>query len=175
MNLVLLAGNSLRNKSWIYEVETRLSHHFSSTMVHQYAHWENGRDFIDFDHELLAVTKEIADLQPYSIFAKSVGSVLSLRGIAKGNFKPHAVLITGLPLKLIQEKAIPVTDWLQKITVPVSIAQNKHDPLGSYEAVQAFIKNTGNKYITMTSLPGDTHEYDDYTKLNQLAAILTAS
>jgi hypothetical protein len=173
MNLLLLAGNSLRNKEWIHEVERQLSKHFDATLVHHYRHWQTEEDFIDFDNELTTVSREATNFQPYSIFAKSVGSILSIQGIAGGEFQSQALLITGLPLRVIQEKAIPVGEWLRQVTIPVLIVQNQHDPLGSYEEVSAFISTIGNDKISVVMLPGNTHDYDDFNKLSELSAALT--
>jgi hypothetical protein len=167
MNLLLLAGNSLRNKPWIHEASEYFAGDFQSTLVHHYLHWETGEDFIDFNVELPRVAEEVTDFQPYSIFAKSVGSVLTIKGLGESKLMPHAVLITGLPLKVIQTKAIPIADWLLKIKVPVLIVQNVDDPLGSYKDVDSFIKHIGNQNVSVTSLPGDSHDYLDLQALEE--------
>jgi hypothetical protein len=174
MNLLLLSGNSVRNKPWIHDVDDRLSRHFDKTLVHHYAHWDSGAEFINFDDELSSVADEATDFQPYAIFAKSVGSVLTIRGIAEGKLKPKAVVVTGLPLKVIQENNLPVIEWLIKVDIPMLIIQNENDPLGSYEEVSAYTKNSANSYVSTMVLPGDSHEYTDFAKLDELSSVLYA-
>ena len=172
MNLLLLSGNSPRNKAWIDVVDSNLSELFTQTLVHQYAHWETGADFIDFDLELSRLTDAVTMHQPYAIFAKSVGSILTLQGLAAGKLLPRAILIAGLPLKLISELTLPVTDWLRQSVIPILIVQNENDPVGSYNEVAALISTLDNDAISTMSLPGKTHEYEDFSKLKQLAAAL---
>ena len=73
-----------------------------------------------------------------------------------------------LPLKLIHDDRIPVGEWLKDAAAPILIAQNEHDPLGSYEEVKAFIDGSKATNCTILRLPGDTHSYDDIGKLREL-------
>lgn len=172
MNLLLLSGNSFRNKAWIHDVAHSFSEHFDSTYVHNYAHWETGEEFINFDAELAAIASKATDFEPYAIFAKSVGSLVTLRGIAEGKLRPRAVLITGLPLKVVHENGLPIAQWLQKIEVPVILSQNHRDPLGTFQEVAGLLSEVGNAHLSAVSLPGETHEYADLDKLNELSSML---
>ena len=111
-------------------------------------------------------------IQPYAIFAKSVGSILTLQGLAAGKLLPRAILITGLPLKLISEQTLPIRDWLRQSVIPILIVQNENNPVGSYDEVAALIKTLDSNTISTMSLPGNSHDYEDLKKLKQLAAAL---
>jgi len=69
MKLLLLAGNSLRNNDWIHVVDENVSDIFDNTMVHHYAHWTNGNEFIDFDFESRELAIKTVSFEPYAIFA----------------------------------------------------------------------------------------------------------
>ena len=172
MNLLLLSGNSLRNKPWIYEVQTSLSDLFTDSFVHEYNHWITGQEAINIDTELSTVPTEAENLKPYCIFAKSVGSVLTIKGMTANQLQPTAVLITGLPLRYIEKEMLPITDWLQTVDVPMIIAQHDKDPLGSYKEVHDLIMHLGNESISTIQLPGDTHDYKDLAKLKKLMSTL---
>ena len=172
MNLLLLPGNSKRNKEWIHSVEEVLKSSFNKTTVHHYNHWENDNDSVDFELEFTKLIQETVDYAPYSIFAKSLGSLLTLRGCAEGMITPHACMFAGLPLALITSEYIIAQEWLRNIKTPTLIIQNDTDPLGSYEEVSQFVSKLGNNNIKVVKLPGDTHSYDDMKKLTELSRFL---
>jgi len=169
MNLLLLSGNSKRNKEWIHRVGEALSDSFSSTLVHHYRHWDSGEEFIDLDYELGKVVQEAQNLKSYSIFAKSVGSILALKGTVAQLLQPSSIIITGLPLSLIETENIPVLEWFKKIRIPITIAQNNQDPLGSYDEVKKFAGRTNRPGLTIVKLTGNTHDYEDMGRLKELA------
>lgn len=168
MNLFLLAGNSKRNKDWIYSVGYALKVLFDAAKVHDYAHWESGEEFVDIEKELKTIIDETKTLLPYAIFAKSVGGVIAIKGINEKVLQPNTCIITGLPLSLIAKESLPVSEWLSETTVPITIIQNEHDPLGSYEDVREFVDKSGALTCTVVCAPGDTHSYEDLDLLKQL-------
>ena|SRR5579862_5552148 len=92
MNLLLLAGYSKHNQPWIHGVEDGFKNLFGTTIVHEYKHWETGEDFIDLEAELERVGRSSLAIQPYCIFAKSVGTVLTIKGIHQKMLHPRACL-----------------------------------------------------------------------------------
>jgi predicted alpha/beta-hydrolase family hydrolase len=172
MNLLLLPGNSPHNKAWIHHVDEVLAPLFNGTLVHDYAHWENGQNFIDFEHEIEATCQEVGDLEPYSIFAKSVGSILAIKAMAARSLEPRGCLFVGLPLQLVIDENIPLGDLLKDVKIPITIAQNDHDPIGGFQAVKAYFDKLTLPNITLVELSGDAHDYDDMAKVTKLASKL---
>ena len=171
MDLLLLAGNSIHNKEWIHTVKKILSPLFKKSLVHEYAHWQNGELDIDLEAELKSLDLELKSSDSYYIFAKSVGSILTLKGMDSGQLKPLKVVIAGLPLGLIKESVVFFNKWLENNKVPLLIIQNTNDPLGSFLEVKKYLQelNLGFEY-EIIEVPGDDHSYNDLVKLKELVS-----
>ena len=171
MNLLLLGGLSLHNKEWIYGVEKALAPLFKMCVVHEYAHWEDPQKTMDLDAELAAAANKASELGEYAIFAKSIGSVVALKGIGHGLLSPKACLFAGLPLGAIKNENIDLLPWVQANKAPSTIVQNSQDPTGSFIEIEEFLSNLPANY-KLVELPGDTHSYNDLPKLKELFAAL---
>lgn len=172
MDLLLLGGNSTSNKPWIYSVRDTLTPSFVASRVHEYAHWESGETFINFDQELSTLPKEVAILSKYVVFAKSVGTVLAAQAIRDKLLSPEQCIFVGLPLTLIKKYGYAFTEWLQDYHLPATFIQNEYDPLGSYNAMKNYLRENGLDQCLCIEFPGDTHEYNDYQRLQQVVSIL---
>lgn len=168
MNLLLLGGNSPHNRDWLAEVERELTPLFEQIYTHQYAHWRTGQGSIDLAQELSQVQQAVEKRGPYGIFAKSAGALLALKGIAEGKLTPKWCVLVGLPLHFAEDNGITAAEWLAANTVPIRILQNTNDPTASFTEVHSFLEMHGSSHISLTELPGDTHDYRDF------AAIKTA-
>lgn len=168
MNLLLLPGNSPRNKPWIHEVATQLAPLFSRCFVHEYEHWDNGRDFISFNQELGLLGPRVKDFGDYAIFAKSVGSILALKGTFEHTFAPNACILVGIPLPFIKKFDVAMSDWLHACPVPLLIIQNRNDPAGSFEDVKAYVGAAQpTSPCQLVELPGSDHDYSNLPRLTQ--------
>lgn len=170
MNLLALGGESLRNQEWIHQVGEEFKPLFDRVVVQDYAHWASGAPGIDVDRELDVAAQTAHDLGDYVIFAKSAGSVLSLKGIAEGRLRPRACLFAGLPLGMI--RVLETGDWW-KFSMPVALVQNTGDPVSPYREVEAYLRERlpAGSY-KLVELPGDTHHYGDLSKLESLTTEL---
>lgn len=170
MNLLLLAGSSRKNQAWIHDVEKVLSPLFTATLVHEYAHWRDDRIPASFDNELTRIERVLQQLgwsEGYAIFAKSFGSMLSLKGMSMGVLKPTKCIFTGIPLRMVEHERLLFQTWLEAISVPMLMIQNAHDPLGSFEALNTIVGSHG-QHCQLVELPGDTHKYSDLERLKAL-------
>lgn len=131
MNLLLLPGNNPRHREWLLQVEQELSPLFNRTLRHEYRHWQTGEPEIDLAYESSQLIDKTVDLEPYIIFAKSAGTLLSLQAMEQGILQPTACLFAGIPLPMTEQYGLPLERWLQTVTVPVHIMQNSADPFGS--------------------------------------------
>lgn len=165
MNLVMFSGNSLANQDWIHEVDARVKELFDQTYVQEYRHWHTGEKLIDIDHEETVAAEAVKNLSPYILFGKSLGSVLAIKGMADGTLIPERCVFVGLPTVSIQQLRLPVLDWLNKVSAPITIIQNEYDPYGSYEEVKAYLEGFD---IALIKTPGDTHDYLSYAQITQL-------
>jgi hypothetical protein len=172
MNLLLLPGNSKRNKEWLSRVEKAVSSSFDLTHTHSYMHWDAKESDIDLAHEAKRLSKEIQGFEPYAVFAKSVGSILTCMATAKGILLPQACLFAGFPLAMVVKHKLPVDGWLLTTEFPIFVAQNNTDPLGSYLEVRDYFRQVGRKHVTLFKLRGDSHDYEDFSSLKKLSTKL---
>jgi predicted alpha/beta-hydrolase family hydrolase len=177
MHAVLLGGNSKNNQPWIRQVAGAFAPLFESCIVHEYAHWQSGAGshFIDFNKELTLLAPKVQDLGEYIIFAKSVGTVLTAKGIQAGSLAPKGCIFTGVPLLLIKREAYPFTAILQAYRHPTLFVQNTSDPAGSFVEVKTYVEenNLLQPLNHMVELPGNTHDYTDLSALKNLTQIFT--
>lgn len=165
MNIILFGGNSQRNKQWIHEVGDTLSSDFDTCLVHDYDHWEGQGEFINFDVELATLRQETDTLNNYIVFAKSVGSILTLKAISEGILRPDKCAFAGLPIKLADERAIDLKGLLRTCQVPLLFMQNTDDPLASYSRLTEFLSEAGISSYESIELAGEGHSYDDLDRL----------
>lgn len=175
MNLILLGGMSQRNKEWLLGVEKHLAPLFDETYAHQYAHWASAAPQIDLEHELSVLKTKIRGMEPYVLFAKSAGVVLSAKGIAEKVLQPHACLFTGTPLGFVRDYGHQMDEWLKHLNVPTIFVQNAHDPTGSYHELERYLRqHMSSPNYTLAEWPGETHDYDDFEELYKIASKLAA-
>ena len=168
MNLLLFAGNSQRNKTWIHTVGETLSPDFEKCVVHNYKHWDTGAESIDLDLELSRLNATVEKLDSYAVFAKSVGSILTLKAISQGIIDPNHCIFAGLPIKLAEEDGIPLQALIKNNSIPTMYIQNSNDPVASYSQLFSYLQEFSSKQYATTELPGDTHSYDDLDEMRSL-------
>lgn len=169
MNALLIGGANPRNKQWIQEVRRLFAPQmFGTVLVHNHRHWEAGGD-VDSTYELTTIAKEVATLGgEYIIFAKSIGAVLTLKGMRAGVLKPLRCIFVGLPYLLLREDA-DFLPWLEANNVPILLGQNTNDPVGAFADVKEYLANVPPTF-QLIELPGDTHDYTDFQTLQTLIA-----
>lgn len=168
MNIILFGGNSQRNKDWIHKVGYALSPNYDTCVVHDYDHWDGKGEFIDFEAELAKLSSEVSVPSPYVVFAKSIGSVLTLIAIERGILAPEKCFFVGLPVQLSQEDGIPLPALLKSNTVPTVFAQNSNDTLASYTKLLEYLNESGASHYETHELEGNTHDYDDLAKIKSI-------
>lgn len=159
MNLLLLSGNSYKNKAWIEQVEINGRHLFVDTYYQNYNHWINNKPEINIDLETERLKNLDITKKPYIVFAKSAGSILLTKAIFKGVLKPKACVVVGLPMAMIEKDNLKVNEWLNEVSIPIVILQHTKDPLGTYASVKDYLSTCKNANIALKELPGDTHDY----------------
>lgn len=160
MNLILLGGNSIDNKKWIKEVEQHLRPLFETTRIVYYEHWETGGLMINLDKEEEKLIETVRGLDKYMIFAKSAGSLVTIKAIYENKILPEKCIFVGLPLKWAKKNNFNIDLWLKNYSVPTVIIQNTDDPLASSQEVQSFLKQENTINIGLKEFPGNTHDYN---------------
>lgn len=162
--VIILGGNSEKNRTWVLRVAKTLAPEDGSVYAHTYSHWVNGTAFINIEHEIKSLGKHKTPTGACIVIAKSMGIILALEGISRGILQPVACLFLGFPLKIIGNQPLPTKELLNFAPKETLFIQNDRDPLGSYDEVKGFLEETG----TLTQIrkwSGHTHDYPDMVAL----------
>lgn len=167
MNLVLLAGNSLSNKNWIEEVAGAMEPLFEKITIHYYKHWETGDELIDLDGELAALADTVKGLGSWVVFAKSAGTLLTLKGIKEGKISPAKCIFAGIAVDWGREKGFPVDEWLNGYATPTLFIQKSFDPAYSFANLQSLLQEKSVQNFETREILGENHHYEDIHLLQQ--------
>ena len=161
MDLVLLSGTSLKNKEWIEKVEYAVRENFDETRIQYYKHWETGGDDIDFEYEFSKLADTVDGFDKYCIFAKSAGTILTLRGVHEKIINPKRCVFCGTALPFGKRIGQDVDDWLADYTVPTFFIQKSQDPAMGFNDLERYIERSGAKNFEFKEVDGDNHHYGD--------------
>ncbi len=165
MDLILLSGESISNKTWIEEVDKSLQGLFDKTKILYYSHWRSGKEYIELDEEFSKLPDLVIDLKSYSVFAKSIGSVLSLRGIAEKVLHPEKCIFVG-PALIIGEKTVPgFQQWIKDFSIPTLYITKTSDPVAPAKELRDLLKRYHVQNYSFVEIPGDNHKYENITKI----------
>lgn len=169
MDAIFLSGESINNKAWIEEVEATLRGFFSTTKILYYDHWQSGEPQINLDKEFAKLPQFVAGLDNYFLFAKSIGSVLVLRGIYEKILNPKKCIFVG-PAFLVGERSVPsFPKWIQGFSTPSIIITKTADPVAPASEIARLLKRYDVQNCQFIEIPGDNHKYED---LNQITALI---
>lgn len=167
MDLILLSGNSIKNKEWIEEVDHAVSSDFTATHIQYYDHWEKGEKMIDFDVEMEKLTKTVDPLEEYSIFAKSAGVLLALKGIYEGKINPARCVFAGTAVRFALRLGFDIEMWFGRCSVPTLFIHNALDPAISFEELEVWLKMSEMRDYKIQELHGHDHNYGDVNSLKK--------
>jgi predicted alpha/beta-hydrolase family hydrolase len=150
----------------VEHLKTNLSSRLDTVVTQHYRHWESGEDWADVDYEISVAVNRVANLNPYIIIAKSIGTAIAAKGSYDQVLKPAKLILLGVPIKG-GVSGESFHEWLRDIEVPVIIVQNAEDPMGSFAEVKEAFEDTGSN-IAFVELPGNTHDYLDFDAVAKL-------
>lgn len=170
MKIFLLPGQSIRNKEWIEEVESRVKGIFSDSKIQYYKHWTLGEKQTDIPFETEKFVKLINECkEDYIVFAKSIGCLILLNSLKLLNRKPKAVLMLGFPYYLSSRLGSDLKELVERVDFKIDIYQKKYDTAGTYQEV----KTLSNEYVFVNMYecidePNDNHHYANYEYISKL-------
>ncbi len=171
-NIIFLGGNVKENINWLKLMRDNFDDDYNVYDMH-YNHWQTGSE-INFDKEIKKLTKLISDakLVKYSIVAKSVGSILTLKAIFQEKINPSSFIMLGLPLKYLERNLIDIKDELKYASLKskTMLIQESKDPIGSYDEVVGRIPQN----IKVFKINGNTHEYNNVNEIKPLVKMFVA-
>lgn len=162
MNLVIASGESLRSKVWAeQEVIPALTPYFDRIELLEYEHWQLRRGETDLDGEARELARLAESIgSPYAIFAKSIGTIVTLKAIKEYDLKPEQATFVGMPLEWMYQQEVPVDDWLAGLDVHSLFVQNMNDPAAGYGQVRRRLHDREVENYSLLELPGNTHDYE---------------
>jgi len=169
MNLILLGGNSINNKKWIEDVESCLKPLFQSTTIINYAHWKAGEGMIDLDKEKEKLAQTAKNLDGYIIFAKSAGSLVTVKAIFEKLISPQKCIFAGIPLNWARKSNFDINAWYKDYSIPTITIQHANDPLASSKELSEFLSQL-TTMVKVEELPGDTHDYNEFDIIKKLVS-----
>ena len=169
-HLIILSGNSLKNKGWGELMLAEYGLRFDTAFMLDYDHWTSGESNINFTTEEAKLSAYVSTLPPYAeivIFAKSAGSLLAFTAIAHGVLKPIKCVFFGIPFDMAADNLFK-NNWgaVDTFTIPAIALHNTDDPTTSYEVTkQTLIEH--NPGITLIETGESDHWYGDIITYNR--------
>lgn len=169
MNCIYLSGNSIKNKSWIEDVERSLSDLFNNSYLQYYKHWQTGDEYIDLEHEQNVLNKNIKKFedQNYIVFAKSIGTVLTAKSIKENVISPDKCIFVGTPISWAREKHMNPDSAFAEFSTQTLFIQHTNDPICSSAELKKVINNWKLKNFKFEELDGDSHHYPEINKIKE--------
>ena len=167
MNLILLPGNT--DKTWIKEIQRNISPLFKSSFLVEYAHHHKGETIINFEYELDSLNKLILDnkLSDYIIFAKSAGTLLTVKGANEEILKPQKCIFLGLPINWAYKHKFDIDTWIQNYSIPTLFIQQTNDPYYSYKELQTYLHKHSVENFLMHEIEGNNHYYSNLEEIKE--------
>ncbi len=169
-HLVILSGNSVKNKGWGELMLAEYGPRFDSTFMLDYDHWVSGEPTINFVVEERKIAAHVAVLPADTeivLFAKSVGSLLAFTTIAHGVLKPIKCIFFGIPFDMAVDNLFK-DNWsaIDNFIIPAIAFHNKNDPTTKYECTKDTLAEH-NPAITLIETVESDHWYGDTLTYNR--------
>ena len=165
MNLVIVPGNSPTHREWAAKVKEELSPLFEQIFILNYAHWDSGEETINFDVELERLEKLTNKIDNYLVFAKSAGTLLSIRAVQENKIHPKKCILLGIPVDWARKRTIPFETWIIDFSLETLMIQQEFDRTGSAEDLETVLKDFHITNYSLQIIPGDDHDYSDWEDL----------
>ncbi|MDD3662049.1 MAG: hypothetical protein PHG63_03195 [Candidatus Dojkabacteria bacterium] len=159
MELIILPGNSTKNREWAQDIAEKLKDVFARVYVHEYAHWDQEGSRLDFERERQRVKAAVAGRVSYAVFAKSAGALLSLDMIDQEELSPQWCIYVGSAIRMGRRLRFDLDSWLSSHRVPTLWVQKEFDPAMSYDDLRATVEDLSHGTNEFVQLPGSDHAY----------------
>jgi len=163
-HLIVLPGNSLKNKAWGELMCEAFAKHFDSSFMLSYDHWATGEANLNFEQEVEKI-REHVELLPAGteivVFAKSAGALLAFLAVHKGVISPVRSVFFGIPFDLAANGLFKdAWEPVDSFKVPALAFHNVEDSTTSYEFTKATLA-THAPHITFITTNEADHWYGD--------------
>ena len=166
--LVLLWGNSIKNKSRIQEVNKELLPFYDTTHIHFYRHRDIWEENMDIEYECDKLCKYVKSLQwSVILFCKSLWCLLWLKAMVEKEIFIKQSIFVWFPLGYTQLHWFPIESYLKELTSPVLRIQHTNDPAWWYTTIAEKLWSISPAF-TCKEIPGNEHDYPEINILKQI-------
>lgn len=162
MNLIILPGNSKEyNEDWLNDWATELENMFDSVTKHVFEHWKTGGEMIDYDVEVKKLVEETKNIgEEYVIFAKSAGTITTVKAVTEEKISPQKCVFTGSPWSHLA-KDIGGEKNISKYKIPTLFIQQTDDMFYKYAELEKLLEDHELGEYELVEIPGSNHAYDN--------------
>jgi len=165
--LVLLWGNSSKNKNRIQEVNKELLPFYDTTHIHFYRHRETWGN-MDLEYECTQLCEYLHTIKGSVIlFCKSLWCLLALKAIVEKETFIKQSIFVGFPLGYCERTNFPIDEYLKELTSPVLWIQHTEDPAWWYATIKKQLWALSPAF-TCKEIPGNTHDYTEIKVLKKI-------
>jgi len=166
--LVLLWGNSIRNKQRIQEVNQELLPFYDTTHIHTYHHRDVWEGNMDLDYECEKLCGYLKNIKwSIILFCKSLWCLLWLKAIVEKEIFIKQSIFVWFPLGFTELHSFPLKQYLKELTCPVLWIQKTYDPVWWYMTITEQLWSISPAFICK-EISGDTHDYPEIKVLKQI-------
>jgi hypothetical protein len=162
--LLVLAGNSVKNRAWGEACAEYFRGDFDMTFFLEYDHWNTEAQKIDLAVEIQKIKETVegtGETDDWYVFAKSIGSVLTLKAIEQGVIAPEKCVFFGMSLNVAAAEQGEDWSYLSEFSQPALAFHNDADPVAEYDFVVEKLRAFA-PAITLRTVEGNTHDYTDF-------------
>ena len=173
--IVLLTGfNRETNEAWIQDMEIKFSEFFNPVKLITYEHWiDPTLKEVAFKKEQTKLKEELSAISsigrtPY-VFAKSIGTVITMSLLMVKEIKPKACVFVGTPIEAMEQAQINFKNALLATDVPILFIYKTNEKYGPFSEFSKIVKSAANPLMELREVPGDGHNYSDIIDLEKMA------
>jgi len=163
MHLIILPGNSKQyNEQGLYDSARHFGDLFESVTLHVYEHWKTGtgEEMADTKLEAEKLEKEASALNgDYVIYAKSIGTITTIRAHVENGVSPKKCVFVGSPFENAGEELIGLATQFK---IPTLFIQQTDDMFFKHADLEKFLNEHWTGEYKLIEIPGGNHAYDNY-------------
>ena len=178
-HLIVLPGNSLKNKAWGELMIETYASQFDSSFMLEYDHWASGAANIHFEREEEKLRAHVATLSTGTeivLMAKSAGSLLAFLAIHHSAVSPSHCVFFGIPFDLAAMDLFK-DNWtpIDSFALSAIAFHNVEDPTTSYEFTASMLETHAPRIALITTHEADHWYGDVHTYQPHITEILTTN
>lgn len=166
--LVLLWGNSSKNKARIQEIKKELFPFYDTTYIHYYRHWNENKWNMDIEYECEQLTNYLKTIWGSIIlFCKSLWCILGLKTMVEQEICIKQCIFVWFPLWRTHLHTFDIEKYFKDITCPIVLIQKTNDPAWWYITIAERLWVLSPWY-TCKEIPGNDHDYQEIATLKKI-------